>query len=171
MARRGGPRIPRFAYLCPRRRAAGARGFRLPDEGPDTHPRNGHPMSAQTPYERFRLSARRAPGPGPAHVPGIASFAGAHTHPGHPPRNGYPMTGQIPYGGFRMIHPGGPKPPGAPSPAKRKAMQCPQSHAVFHSTALSRCARKPRKIPKNGHLAYTKFPKDWPPSRGHWVPL
>ena len=96
MARRGGPRIPRFAYLCPRR-ARRARGFRPPDEGPDTHPRNGDPMSARRPYERFRRS-REAPArrPRPGHVPGIAPFAGAHTlrHPGDTaPRNGYPMTG------------------------------------------------------------------------------
>jgi hypothetical protein len=28
----------------------------------------------------------------------------------------------------------------------------------------------PQKLRKNGHIAYTKFSKDWPPSRGHCHP-
>jgi hypothetical protein len=114
MAQRGGPRIPRFAYLCPRRRAADARPARgsWPSaEGPDTHPRNGDPMKGGTPYE-----------------------------------------------GFRAVHPGGPKTarrdPPAIRPAKRKAMQRPQSHVVLRPVAPdARVRGRPDLPPRPYHRA------------------
>ena len=44
---------------------AGPRGFRPPAEGQNTHARNEHPMSAKTPYGRFRAVAPEGRRPGP----------------------------------------------------------------------------------------------------------
>jgi hypothetical protein len=85
---RGRAAHPPICVYSPPSARLGRAGARPPDEGPDTHPRNGDPVSAQTPYERFRLGARRAPGPGPATAPGIAPFAGAQTAP----RNAQPCS-------------------------------------------------------------------------------
>jgi hypothetical protein len=58
-------------------------------------------------------------------------------------------------------------PHGAPSPRR-----APLTHGRYVPCAYSApAARKPEKFPKNVHLAYTKFAKDWPPSRGHEPPF
>src|SRR5215211_3154732 len=61
MGVRVGPRIPQFAYLCRSPARGRLEGFRPPGDPP----RNGDPMRAKRPYERFRALAFEGRGPGP----------------------------------------------------------------------------------------------------------
>ena len=96
------------------------------------------------------------------------------------------MEGQRPYDGFRADHPGGQKPPGAPSPAKRYPMQS-FGRAPFargpeapplprrapadsrymryeYATLRPQCAGNPKNM-ATWHI------RNSPYGRGHWVPL
>jgi hypothetical protein len=179
MARRGGrPHPPICVYLPVPARCRPA-GVSAPAEGPNTHARREYPMSAPIPYERFRPVARRAPGPGPASVPGIAPFAGAHTARRHPGRNGHPMTGRTPYDAFRTVHPGGPQTARRDSPRETlshsaPAKPCsPSAGSPAAPPPPDPCLRRARprrppahgisqnrpKLTKNGHMAYADHPK------------
>ena len=67
MGRRGGARIPQFAYICRSSARCRPAGVSAPAGGPNTHARNGDPMSAPIPYERFGVLASEAFGLGPVY--------------------------------------------------------------------------------------------------------
>ena len=117
MARRGGPRIPRFAYICrsPARRPA---GVSAPGRGTEHPPRR--PTPKRRPYEGpetlWRVSADRTgrppTGAGRPGVGGVGSPArGVESTPTTPTPEGTrdpgqkrdPMTSQRPYDGFRSL--------------------------------------------------------------------
>ena len=117
-------------------------------------------MRGRRPYEQFRLGARRALGPDPVTVPGIAPFAGAHTARRYTGRNGYPMSARRPYERFCAVE--NPKPAaGAGRPGAGSKGSPPPS-----GPETTRGMPGAKRLPHGGRIPHGGFCAVAPEARG-----